>query len=143
MQIRDAMHSRGQISIEYLIVLASFFAMLCVVVPMAAYLYQLSSFAIDVQNAKSFSSRVSFAADNFQNYSAGSKLNFDFKSENNCEFSAFGNKISFEISNPAIKKSESLEGFSEIPFKQPYNYDCKSISFAIIKENDGLIINKH
>ena len=67
---------RGQISLEYMIVLSALFSVILVFMPMISETYDAGLFAVDVLNAKQFSNDFSNSLSELNFFSDGARKTF-------------------------------------------------------------------
>jgi len=100
---------KGQISLEFLVLLVAMIAILIVFMPVFGKLQKSVLFALDVYSASSklneFKSNVSM----LNTLDMGSSFEFDYKFINSVKFECKNNKVNFIISNSDLNKALSLD----------------------------------
>lgn len=98
--------SRAQVSLEYLLILAGFFAVLAAILPSISYATEAFNTAQDTVLAKQISEKISEQTHLFYYLGDGSKKEFEFFSQTKIVVESDGSKI-LVSSNQKIFESET------------------------------------
>ena len=136
------MNSNGQVSLEFLLLLAGFFSVLAIIIPASINLFEVSIFALDARNASIFSEQLSSAIEELSILEDGSMKTLFLNPLLEWRIVSQNNKIVIEVIDEKIGKQksfifESNENLSE------FNENFSSKSRIIVEKVDGVISVKN
>lgn len=136
------MRFKGQLSLEYLLLVSALLSTLALMVPYAFSLYQQALFATDVRNAKAFLLELSFSLSDLQVFENNSKTVVHASPLNFWSLSISQGKAVLSVESKEVGKTKTLE--SEIPFQNLEFQASFSTGFSLMLEkNQGSILIKH
>ncbi len=130
--------SRGQLSIEYLLLLAAFFSAILVFMPTIASLHANAVFASDMRNAQNFIDQLQNASEKMLVLGSGSQMEVDAQILTSWELGINGAKAILKVESKNIAKSKTLTAELAAPLnfaQKTFNSDFK----LVLKNNNGKI----
>lgn len=112
------MHSRGQLSLEYLILLAAALSVFAVLLPLLSQVYEAALFGLDSANAKAFSKNIALSVEEASFQADGALKLLKAEPLGTWVFSSSGSQLSIEVLGPSGRKKAFV---IEFPNKLPQN----------------------
>jgi len=132
--------NRAQASIEYLIVLSAFLALLALFTPIAAKIYYSSLFFLDARNAQSFSHEIKSALKQMELLEDGSSKNLSASPLNEWMLSVNGEGIQIKIESAELGKTKILEQKFESQQKiEESEFTLKKNSLITVSKSNNII----
>jgi hypothetical protein len=133
---------KGQLSIEYLLLLAAFLSFIACIIPLFGTIYNIAVFGIDCNAGKDFLNSVASASGELMLFGEGSERTVESKILTFWELKKEGNVLFLAVNNSALGKQKI---FSR---KVSENIELKKMAFSekatlklLRKENSVLIKN--
>lgn len=102
-------HFRAQLSLEYLILLAAFFSVLLLVLPLVQRTYALALFGFDVRQALSFSREFAETSKQLSILAEKSSMAIEISALHDWTVHADGKKLLVSISSAELGKTKLIE----------------------------------
>lgn len=138
-----ALNKKGQLSLEYMILLAAFFSALLIFMPLLINIQSLGIFAEDVKSAELFLSNIKNSADALLLFGNGSKKSLESPILTSWTISSSQNKLFLKVKSTEPPKEKLLE----IELNEPISIEEKtfenSISLVLQKESDIISLTYH
>ncbi|MBI2529924.1 MAG: hypothetical protein HYW05_02175 [Candidatus Diapherotrites archaeon] len=131
-------HSRAQLSLEYMLLLAAFFSALLVFMPVIASLHANAVFASDVQNAQNFMGGLESASEKMLILGSGSQLELTAKVLTAWDLEISGPKAVLNIRSESAGKSKTIEAELAAPLELGRRTFTSGFSM-LLKNEDGKI----
>ena len=139
---KDGLHSRAQLSLEYMLLLAAFFSALLVLMPAIASLHANAVFASDVQNAQNFMNGLESASEKMLILGNGSQLALTAKVLTAWELGISGPKAILKVRSESIGKSKTIEAELATPFELSQKTFTSGFRLLLKNENGKLTIRQ-
>jgi len=130
---------RGQLSLEYLLLLLAVFAVFSFLVPLLTKVYNVALFGLDSANAKQFTQSIASAVDEMRFLSDGSAKSIVAKPFTSWVVSSNGKGFTVTV------KSEPLAAEKQFVVALPNKLDLQELSFQgsmlfLVKKSGGTVL---
>lgn len=105
------MHSSGQLSLEYLLLLAAVLSIFALLLPLLNNVYELSLFGLDSVNAKSFAFALQEAIEELSFQADGAAIYIPAKPLTQWELSCSGKQLLLRVQGPSQRQKSFEVGF--------------------------------
>lgn len=133
---------RAQLSLEYLLLLAAFFSVLLLVLPLIARTFELALFGFDSRQAVSFSKEFAETVAQLSILSDGSVLPVEATPMHDWIVSVSGGKLSVSLSSPELGKTKTIETGLVSVFSFKKSFGEKEV-FLLKKKNGALTVDSY
>jgi hypothetical protein len=128
------MESKGQLSLEYLLLLAAFFSVLLLFVPLISEIYHVGIFGLDARNAKTAAFSIQQTLNDFSLLADGSSKSFKLKPLLEWRISFKGQRMVFSVYSAKLNKEKT--------FSMSFSSKTVNSTKTISKETEMLLIKK-
>ncbi len=132
---KTGLHSRAQLSLEYMLLLAAFFSAIMVFMPVIAGLHANAVFASDVQNAQNFMNELQSASEKMLILGSGSQITANAKVLTVWELSISGTKALIKVKSESIEKIKTIEAELAAPLE--FSKKTLNSNFTILLKNEN------
>ncbi|MBS3057561.1 MAG: hypothetical protein J4415_02930 [Candidatus Diapherotrites archaeon] len=137
---KDELHSRAQLSLEYMLLLAAFFSALLVFMPVIAGLHANAVFASDVQNAQNFMNGLESASEKMLILGSGSQLALTARVLTLWQLNINGTKATLVLTSESAGKSKTFETELAVPLELDQKTFTSGFSMLLKNENGKITI---
>ena len=124
------MKKKGQLSLEYLLLLLASFSVFAMLFPLLNNVYQAALFGFDSANARSFTALLQNSVNEMSFQADGSRHFVSAHPSSNWKISCLGKILSVEVAGPESKKKQ---------FRVLFPNELKELNLAIEKQTDFLL----
>src|SRR3989338_5554173 len=139
---KDELHSRAQLSLEYMLLLAAFFSALLVFMPVIAGLHANAVFASDVQNAQNFMNGLESASEKMLILGSGSQLALTARVLTLWQLNINGTKATLVLTSESAGKSKTFETELAVPLELGQKTFTSGFSMLLKNENGKITIRQ-
>ena len=132
--------AKGQLSIEYLIIIAAFLSALLAVSPFINTTLYLAEFAQDVQNAKLFCNEISAAIEKISLLSDGSEFGISSRIIEEWNISVLDGKVKITVESKKLEKTKSVEAAVSKQLQFVEKFPSGDVKLHITKTNGKISI---
>lgn len=130
-------------SLEYLLLLAAFFSVLLLMLPLIQRTYALALFGFDARQALSFSKQFSESVKQLSILSDGSALTLEINPMHEWRVAASGKKLAVEVSSKNLEKTKTIETELIADVSDFENNFSEKTTFLLKKRNGALVVNSN
>ena len=139
-RLQSIPQQRAQLSLEYLLLLAAFFSVLLLMMPLIQRAYALALFGFDARQAVSFSKQFSEAVKQLSVLADDSSFSIEISPLHAWSVSAKEKKLVVFFQSKQLEKTKTIEAELVMPFAEfTKDFDAKS-EIVLKKENGALVI---